>query len=138
VSWGAAGRSDNGGMSSWKGLRYLWAAPWTLLGLVLSLFFRRRSVVRGIVLAEGAGWPRRLGWRYRAITFGHVVLSVDELDLPTLRHELSHVRQYERWGPFFIPAYVLEALRAIGRGGHAYRDNAFEIAARHEESTDIH
>jgi hypothetical protein len=124
-------------MTPWTGLRFVWAAPWTLVGLVLSLFFRRRSVVHGVVVAEGATWPRRLGWRYRAITFGHVVLSVDELDPRTLRHEIAHVKQYERWGPFFIPAYVVAALRARARGGHAYRDNAFEVAARHEESSDI-
>ena len=124
-------------MSPRTGLRYLWAAPWSLLGLALSLLFRRRSVVRGIVLAEGAAWPRRLGWRYRAITFGHVVLSVDELDARTLRHELVHVRQYERWGPFFIPAYLLATLRAEVKGGHGYRDNTFEVAARRDELTDI-
>ena len=125
-------------MSPRTGFRYLWAAPWSLLGLALSLLFRRRSIVRGIVLAEGASWPRRLGWRYRAITFGHVVLSVDELDPRTLRHELVHVRQYERWGPFFIPAYLVATLRAKATGGHGYRDNRFEIAARRDESSDIH
>lgn len=117
-----------------RGLRYLWAAPWSLLGLALSVFFRRRTVVHGIVLAEGATWPRRLGWRYRAITFGHVVLSIDELDPRTLRHELAHVRQYERWGPFFVPAYLAATFRARLRGGHGYRDNAFESAARSVES----
>lgn len=114
--------------------RYVWAGPWSVLGLLLSVFFRRRSVVRGILLAEGASWPRKLGWRYRAMTLGHVVLSVDELDLRTLRHELAHVRQYERWGPFFIPAYVAATVGAKLRGGHGYRDNAFESAARAEES----
>ncbi len=111
-------------------LRYAWALPWSLLGALISVFFRRRSVVRGVLLAEGAVWPRRLGWTYRAITFGHVVLSVDELDLDTLDHELVHVRQYERWGPLFVPAYLVASLRAQLDGGHYYRDNPFEIAAR--------
>jgi hypothetical protein len=92
--------------------------------------FRRRYVVRGVLLCEGAEWPRRLGWRYRAITFGHVILAVDELDPETMRHELVHVRQYERWGPLFIPAYLFASARARLRGGHAYRDNPFEVAAR--------
>lgn len=118
------------GQLSASKLRYLWAAPWSLVGLLLSLLFRRRSVVRGVVLAEGAAWPRRLGWRYRAITFGHVVLAVDELDRATIEHELVHVRQYERWGPFFVPLYLLESARARARGGHPYRDNTFEVAAR--------
>lgn len=111
-------------------LRYLWALPWSVVGCVLAPFFKKRYAVRGVLLAEGARWPRRLGWRYRAITFGHVVLSIGELDLDTLDHELVHVRQYERWGPFFVPAYLLASLRAELAGHHRYRDNAFEIAAR--------
>lgn len=99
------------------------------MGLVLSLFFRRRYVSRGVLLAEGASWPRRLGWRYRAITFGHVVLSVDELDPATFDHELVHVRQYERYGPMFIPLYLLESARALLRRRHPYRDNRFEVEA---------
>ena len=113
-----------------RSLSYAWAAPWSLVGFVLSLFFRRRYVTRGIVLAEGASWPRRIGWSYRAITFGHVVLAVDELDDETIRHELVHVRQYERWGPLFIPAYLVASVVARLRGRHHYRDNPFEIAAR--------
>lgn len=111
-------------------LRYLWASPWSVVGSALALFFRRRYVVRGVLLAEGAGWPRRLGWRYRAITLGHVVLSIDDLDLDTLEHELVHVRQYERWGPLFVPAYALASLRTLLQRKHHYRDNPFEVAAR--------
>ena len=103
-----------------------------MVGLLLAPFFERRYVTRGIVLCEGARWPRRLGWRYRAITFGHVVLSVDELDPTTLDHEIVHVRQYERWGPLFFPAYLFASLAARLRGGHGYRDNPFEIAARRD------
>ena len=84
----------------------------------------------GVLLCEGATWPRRLGWRYRAITFGHVVLCVDDIDDETLRHEMVHVRQYERWGPLFVPAYLIASLVARSRGRHAYRDNRFEVAAR--------
>ena len=113
-----------------KVLARLWAGPWSLLGLALAPSFDRRVVCRGILLCEGAAWPRRLGWRYRAITFGHVVLAVDELDRSTLDHELAHVRQYEIWGPLFIPLYLLASLGARLRGGHPYRDNRFEVAAR--------
>jgi hypothetical protein len=110
----------------------VWSAPGTIVGLVLAPFFHRRSFRRGVLLCEGAGWPRRLGWRYRAITFGHVILCIDELDDRTFEHELMHVRQYERWGPLFIPAYLAAAVVARARGGHPYRDNRFEIAARRE------
>ena len=108
----------------------IWAGVWSLLGLGLAPFFERRYVCRGVLLCEGAGWPRRLGWHYRAITFGHVVLAVDELDPSTLEHELVHVRQYEAWGPLFIPVYGLASLGARIRGRDAYRDNPFEVAAR--------
>ena len=111
----------------------VWAAPWSLVGLVLALFFDRRSVRSGVLWCEGARWPRRLGWRYRAITFGHVVLSVDHVDDRLENHELEHVRQYERWGLLFVPAYLAGAVTAASRGGHPYRDNPFEAAARGAE-----
>jgi hypothetical protein len=101
-----------------------------LLGLLLAPLFNRRAVVGGVLVCEGASWPRRLGWRYRAITFGHVVLCVDELDDETFRHEMVHVYQYERWGPLLIPLYFLASLYEWARGGHPYRDNPFEIEAR--------
>ena len=111
-------------------LKLLWAGPASLLGLILAPFFARRRAREGVLLCEGAGWPGRLGWRYRAITFGHVVLAVDELDDHTWRHELVHVRQYERWGPLLIPAYLAAAAVCAVRGRHPYRDNPFEVQAR--------
>ncbi len=93
--------------------------------------FRSRRVVDGVLLFEGATWPRRVGWGYRAITFGHVVLSLEPIDEATFAHELVHVRQYERWGPFFVPAYIVASGVARSRGGHFYRDNRFEVAASH-------
>ena len=114
-------------------VRMLWAGPWSLLGLIAASLFDRRSVRSGALWCEGARWPRKLGWRYRAITLGHVVLAVDEFDDRTQRHELEHVRQYERWGPLLVPAYVIAAVAAVASGGHYYRDNAFEKAARRAE-----
>jgi hypothetical protein len=111
-------------------LRVLWAAPNSAIGLVFALFFKRRRAIGGILLCEGATWPARLGWHYRAITFGHVVLAVDELDDETLAHERAHVAQFERWGPLFIPAYLCAALVASLKGGRAYWDNHFEVQAR--------
>jgi hypothetical protein len=89
-----------------------------------------------ILICEGASWPRRLGWRYRAITFGHVVLVVGDLDGATLAHELVHVDQYERWGPLLIPAYLAAAGLAAASGGHPYRDNTFEREARDRAAQD--
>ncbi len=113
-------------------LARVWAAPYSLLGLLLAPFFEERSVRHGAVWCEGAAWPRKLGWRYRAITFGHVVLAVDRLDLHTEAHELIHVRQYERWGPFMVPAYLLAALWNLVRGRSPYSDNPFEVSARRD------
>jgi hypothetical protein len=110
--------------------RVAWAGPWSLLGLLLAPFFKSRRRTRGILLCEGAAWPRRLGWRFRAITFGHVVLCVDDADPALLAHELVHVRQYEYWGPLLVPAYLVASLVAFLRGGRAHRDNSFETAAR--------
>ena len=110
----------------------MWASPWSLIGALLGLTFHSRRIYRGILLCEGAAWPRRLGWRYRAITFGHVILCVDRIDEATFRHELVHVRQYELWGPLFVPVYLAASLWARFRGGRAYMDNRFEIAARAE------
>lgn len=83
-----------------------------------------------MVLAEGARWPRKLGWNYAAITFGHVVLSVkDPISQDVLEHELVHVRQYELWGPFFLPLYLAASCAAFVRGRHPYKDNVFEVSA---------
>ncbi|MDQ3954666.1 MAG: DUF4157 domain-containing protein [Actinomycetota bacterium] len=113
-----------------RALVRVWAAPWSLVGLVLGAGFSYRRRTRGILLCWGAGWPAKLGWGYRAITLGHVVLAVDEPDDRLLRHELVHVAQFERWGPLMGPAYLVAALRARAKGGHPYRDNRFEVAAR--------
>lgn len=113
-------------------MAYVWALPWSIVGALIGLTFKRRRVLGGILLCEGASWPRRLGWRYRAITLGHVVLCVDDIDDHTWAHELVHVRQYARWGPLFVPAYLIASLIAITKRRHPYRDNHFEIAARNE------
>ena len=118
-----------------RAVKLLWAAPVSALGLLLSPFFDRRFITRGVLLCEGARWPRRLGWRYRAATLGHVVLAVDELDPATMAHELAPVRQYESWGLLLLPVYLLSSLAAALGGRHHYRDNRFEIAARRATST---
>jgi hypothetical protein len=65
-----------------------------------------------------------------AMTLGHVVLGRTESALDCCRvHELVHVRQYERWGPLFVPAYLLCSAFIWSRGGDGYRDNPFEREA---------
>ena len=61
---------------------------------------------------------------------GHVVLGRDLMLLEMTRpHERVHVRQCERWGIFFLPAYGIASLIALARGGSMYRDNGFEREA---------
>lgn len=120
-------------------LCYLWAGPNTLLGLAAVLLARTTgggwSVHSGVVEAHGgavAAVLRRMPLvrGAAALTLGHVVLgqTPDLLDV-TRAHERVHVRQYERWGPFFLPAYALASLYAALRGRDPYRDNPFERAA---------
>ncbi len=62
-----------------------------------------------------------------AVTLGHVVLGVDRHALRWTRaHERIHVRQYEAWGPLFIPAYLMASAWAFVTGAGAYRGNCFE------------
>jgi hypothetical protein len=120
-------------------LAFLWAGPWTLFGLALGL----SAIVTGgsgrrvgrVFEFHGGVLPRLLSRTpliagAAAITFGHTVLGRSQADLDFCRnHELVHVAQYERWGPLFIPAYLLFSLAAAARGKHPYWDNPFEQEA---------
>ena len=120
-------------------LAYLWALPASLLGLLVAAaagYRSQASAVDGVLEIHGPA----LAWALRrltpwcggaaAITFGHVVLGRDRHALAATRaHERVHVRQYERWGPLFIPAYLAAAAWAWWRGGDAYYDNPFEREA---------
>ncbi len=120
-------------------LVYLWASPYTLLGLSVGgvgLMFGGRVRCRSGVVQFCEGPTKRLLHRLRdgqfvlAITLGHVVLGQTEAALDVSHeHELVHVRQYERWGPFFGPAYLLASLWLWFRGRDPYRDNPFEREA---------
>jgi hypothetical protein len=65
-----------------------------------------------------------------AMTLGHVVIARDAAcHTSTRAHERIHVRQCERWGPLFIPAYLMMSLVLKIRGRDGYRDNPFEKEA---------
>jgi hypothetical protein len=119
-------------------LVYAWAAPTTCVGLAAGL----------VTLGTGGRVQRRRGalefhggfarWLLEktpinaaAMTLGHVIIGRDTRSLDSCReHEQAHVRQVERWGPAFIPAYLLASGWAWARGGHYYLDNWFELDAR--------
>lgn len=75
-----------------------------------------------------AYWMMRRG--FAAMTLGHVILGFSAARLDQLRpHEHVHVRQAERWGILFIPAYLLAGLWQGLKGRHIYYDNPFELEA---------
>jgi hypothetical protein len=111
-------------------LGYLWAAPVTAVGLVLTLLAAATGgsvrLRAGVVEACGGGL-RRLLRGGAAMALGHVILARDAACLERSRpHELAHVRQYERWGPLLPPAYWLVAGWLWVRGRHPYLDHPFE------------
>ena len=116
--------------------RYTWAFPTTLVGLIAGLLVLstggRAQGRRGALEFHGGGaaWvASRIG--FDAMTLGHVILGRNARCLDLLRdHEQAHVRQVERWGPFFLPAYLGASVLAWWHGGHYYRDNWFERDAR--------
>ena len=66
----------------------------------------------------------------RGMTLGHVILGVSGPTLETIRpHEWVHVRQYERWGPLFIPAYLGWCVVLWVAGRQPYWENPFEVEA---------
>ena len=74
-----------------------------------------------------------LGESTIGFTLGHVILGQTEAGLEiAAEHERVHVRQFELWGPFMGPAYLLASAWIWCRGGDAYRDNPFEVQAYNE------
>lgn len=122
-------------------LRYVWAFPVTLLGMLTALVARGSGGtlqrVEGVLEVAG-GWPARIlrcGFPFSgavaALTLGHVVVgeSMNAL-VETRAHERAHVRQFERWGVLLLVLYPLAGLVAWIRGGNPYHDNRFEREAR--------
>ena len=115
--------------------RYLWALPNTVLGLVLGgLSFQRPRLDDGVIVFDRAA--RGFLWvfsksKWRAITYGHVILSTRRLEGRLRSHELHHVRQYEALGPLFLPLYL--AVFAV-RG---YKKHPLEVAASRAAALEV-
>jgi hypothetical protein len=123
-------------------LVYLWTLPTTVLGLPLAVgaLLTGGGVrwVDGVLEVHGGLAALWLRWvaglaiegGASAMTLGHIVVGRDRKTLDaTRRHERVHVRQCERWGPFFIPAYLAASAYQWARGRRAYMDNPFEREA---------
>ena len=120
--------------------RYLWASPNSLIGLAFVPTVSRTTggleIVDGVLELHSSfiSWVLRhcipMPGGACAITFGHVVLGCDRQSLVlSRRHERVHVRQYEMWGPAFIPAFLIAAVWGFARGAGAYHGNLFEREA---------
>lgn len=117
-------------------LIYTWAAPTTMVGLTagaLTLATGGRVQRRAGALEFYGGFSRWFGEScgFGAMTLGHAIIGLDPDTLDLVRnHEQAHVRQVERWGAAFIPAYLAASAWAWWRGQHYYLDNWFERDAR--------
>jgi hypothetical protein len=127
-----------------KFLRYIWALPNTLLGL---LFLPLAVLTKGGVQAVGGVLEIYGGFvsfvlrhfipprgEVAALTLGHVVLGRDKNSLAASRlHERAHVRQYEVFGPAFLFVYLAASILAMIRGEGAYQGNYLEKKAMQRE-----
>jgi hypothetical protein len=123
-------------------LKYIWASPNTVVG---SVFFLptvftggRARIVDGVLELHGGATTFFLSrvtsiWLSggaTAMTLGHIVLATSRADHDrTRQHERVHVRQCERWGPLFLPAYLSCSMVLWIRRRDAYWDNPFEREA---------
>ncbi len=117
-------------------LKYAWAGPVTALGLLLGLLAAitggRVRFRGGVAEVSGGlvGWLLRGNRFWRggaAMALGHVILARDAMTLEQSRpHELAHVRQFERWGVFLLPGYVLVGWWLVWKGYDRYLGNPFE------------
>jgi len=120
-------------------LRYVWASPYSLVGLLLSLpalmLGATARVNDGALEVAGgrfglwlSSFPRVL--RFSAVTMGHVILGENHALLASVSaHERVHVRQYERWGILFVPVYCGVSLVQLVRGRSPHFANRFEREA---------
>jgi hypothetical protein len=124
--------------------RLLWAAPCSLLGLLISaallLAGGRMRWADGALeccLEQGAlaAWLQR-HQPFAAITLGHVIIALQAEDLQRLHaHERVHVKQFERWGALMLLAYPAASVWAWLQGDDPYFANFFEREAYLAEAT---
>ena len=122
-----------------KILWIVWTAPNSLLGLLvgsLALWSGGGVQIRQGCLEFYGGWVAALLRRIpaqspiAAMTLGHTILGLDRPMLKRVRaHEQVHVRQYEHWGPFFLPAYLGCSFVLWLRNRDPYMENPFEVEA---------
>ena len=133
------------GSKTWLGrpvrFRDLWRAlPGDLMGLMVmrscGIAEPTRQVQAGDVRAVLVEDPRVRRWfrihlmPIKAQTVGSYVFAPEPVSAEILAHECEHIRQWERFGPFFLTVYLGSSAIAFLRGRRPYWDNRFEAAAR--------
>ena len=113
----------------------LWTSPNSLIGLLCGtvglLTGGKVQVRRGCIEFYG-GIVEKCLERLNVVgmTLGHTILGQTKNGLRIVRnHEHVHVRQYEKWGPLFLPAYLGASGWLWCQGKDHYRLNPFEIEA---------
>lgn len=105
-----------------SGLRWLWTLPTTIVGhAVGAAVSRRQPRLIGSELAWARHYvlPERSAFRWiGAITIGHVIITSPDFiggeeGRLVLAHELSHVRQHDWLGPFYLPLHGLAQLASV-------------------------
>ncbi len=127
--------------------RWIWPSPWTLFGIAIGMIGciggGKIEWYRGTIVCWGpwlSRWLRRapIPGGASAMTLGHTILARSESEMRnTHDHEHVHVRQYEKWGVFFVPAYFAISFWLWCCGRDCYRENPFEQEAFQEDSTRI-
>ena len=116
-----------------------WTSPNSIIGLIFGVLALLSGggvqVRRGCIEFHGGLVERALGLMLgkggvAAMTLGHTILGqTPKMLLDARDHEHVHVHQYERWGPFFLPAYFGSSLILWMRGRDCYLENPFEVEA---------
>ena len=133
-----------------RSFRSMWRrAPGDLMALLviracgITAPGRRVAAVAGdeaAIVIEDPAAARYLDHQWipvHAQTLGRYILARETLDDRTLAHELEHVRQWQRLGPLFLPAYVAASGVALLRRRPAYRGNRYEAGARRRADSEL-
>lgn len=140
-AWLAAVGALAGPGRAWRSLRHVWRAlPGDLMGLAVMRGCGIRAPSRVVdagdvsaVLVEHPNVERYFEVQLlpvQAQTLGRYVFARGPIPDHTLQHEVEHIRQWQRFGPFYLPLYFGSSAVALLRGRRPYLDNRFESAAR--------
>lgn len=129
-------------MRLWLFIKIAWAAPTSLIGLLMALLGAKPyRVIRGQVWQWRSSWGLWAwlnGKNFIATTLGNIsIVSPDWIDNETTqKHEAIHTAQAYILGPLFLPFYAICSLVTKMNGGDLYWDNALEDYAYRHESDD--